>query len=130
MITFQAFRYAAISRFSLVRVVTLIACVAQFPVSAADANKKKFEVPAGDAAVTLKQFSEQSGTEVVYMVDNVRGEKTRPVSGMFVPRDALLTMLDGTALVSSEDSSTGALVIGRKYVPDPKEAQAEPSRRA
>ena len=43
---------------------------------AADQAKKNYQLPAGDAAVTLKRFSEQSGEQIVYPVDVVRGVQT------------------------------------------------------
>src|SRR5688572_7612610 len=53
----------------------------------AEAPRKLYNLPAGDAAPTLKQFAADSGEQIVYMVDNVRGEKTNSVSGEFVARE-------------------------------------------
>ncbi|HWA25015.1 MAG TPA: TonB-dependent receptor plug domain-containing protein [Lacunisphaera sp.] len=74
---------------------------------------RKFQLPGGDAAVTLKRFVRQSGEQVVYLVDSVRGVTTQAVQGEFTPRDALQRMLEGTPLAALEDARTGALTINR-----------------
>ncbi len=75
---------------------------------------KIFHLPEGDALVTLKQFVEQSGEQVVYFVDKVRGVTTRPVQGRMTARAALEVMLQGTSLEAVQDEGTGALsVVGR-----------------
>ena len=40
---------------------------------ATEAGKQTFNLPRGDAAVTLKQFAAAAGTPIVYLVDRVRG---------------------------------------------------------
>ncbi|MCX6951248.1 MAG: TonB-dependent receptor [Verrucomicrobia bacterium] len=80
---------------------------------AADAPKKSFQIPAGDAVVTLKRFSEQSGEQIVYPVDAVRGIQTKAVSGDLTARDALDRLLSGTELRVVQDAKTGALAIQR-----------------
>ncbi len=81
---------------------------------AAPAEKRIFNLPRGDAAVTLKQFAAAAGTPIVYLVDRVRGAATNAVSGEFTPRDALERMLAGSALEAAQDAATGALVVSRK----------------
>ncbi len=80
---------------------------------AADAAKKNYQVSAGDAAVTLKQFSEQSGEQIVYPVDAVSGVRTNAVSGELAARDALARLVAGTELRVVQDASTGALAVNR-----------------
>jgi catecholate siderophore receptor len=82
-------------------------------VSAAVAEKQ-YNIRTGDAAVTLAQFAAQSGEQLVYLVDNVRGEKTNAVAGRFTAGRALEQMLQGTALAVTQDDTSGALVVGRK----------------
>ncbi|WP_414660193.1 TonB-dependent receptor [Horticoccus sp. 23ND18S-11] len=83
---------------------------------AAPAEKRAFNLPRGDAAVTLKQFAAAAGTPIVYLVDRVRGTTTNAVSGEFTPREALERMLAGSALEAAQDAATGALVVSRKRV--------------
>src|SRR4051794_16018155 len=70
--------------------------------------RKNFRLPSGDAAVILKRFVEQSGEQVVYLVNSVRGVATQAVQGEFTSREALQKMLASTSLVMREDERTGA----------------------
>ncbi len=82
----------------------------------ASAPARTFELPADDASVTLKRFSEQSGEQIVYPVDRVRGVRTNPVTGEWSPRAALERMLAGTELRVVQDGDTGALAVRREPV--------------
>ena len=77
--------YPALLR-RLAGVLLLFVC---FPAFGADAAARRdFRLSGGDAAVTLKQFTEQSGEQVMYLVDSVRGVTTRAVRGRHAPREA------------------------------------------
>src|SRR5688572_13789078 len=65
---------------------------------AAQPAKRAFDLAANDAAVSLKVFIEQSGHDVVYPADTVRGTRTNPVKGTFTPKEAIDRMLAGTRL--------------------------------
>lgn len=80
---------------------------------AAESSRKTYKLPAGDAAVTLKRFSEQSGEQIVYPVDAVRGVQTNAVSGEYAARDALDRLVAGTELRVVQDEKTGALAVSR-----------------
>ncbi len=88
-----------------------LACITGLP--AADSPRRVFEIPAGDAALTLKQFSDQSGEQVIYPVDRVRGLRTHAVTGALPAREALERMLAGTGLAVVVDPRTGAIAIGQ-----------------
>lgn len=94
--------------------VALFAFGAAFAAAIEPPSTVRFDVPAGEASATLKQFSEQSGQTVVYLVDTVRGVKTGAVKGQFTARDALNRMLAGTELVLVEDPKSGALAVTRQ----------------
>ena len=91
---------------------------------AADAAKKTYDVPAGDAATTLRQFGDQSGEQVVFPVDQVRGVKTNAVKGELTAREALNRMVGGTDLVVAQDK-TGALAVNRLAPPPTRAAAAD-----
>ena len=97
--------------------------------SGATAVRKSYDVQGGDAAATLTQFARHSGCQIVYLVENVRGEKTQPVRGEYAALDALRVMLAGTALFAVQDESTGALVVSRKR-PAPAQKELEASERS
>ena len=85
--------------------------------SAADQAKKSYQLPAGDAAATLKRFSELSGEQIVYPVDVVRGVQTNALSGELTAREALDRLIAGTDLRVVQDASSGALAINRVASP-------------
>lgn len=87
--------------------------------------ERTFDIPAGDAAATLKQFSTQSGEQLLYTPADVAAVKTLPVKGAFTSRAALERMVAGTDLVVAQDRSTGALALRRVAV---VEAKNDPSR--
>lgn len=88
-------------------------------VFSADGNTRvqPYDIPAGDAVTTLRQFVRISKAQVLYFTDDVRGIRTNAIKGMFPAVDALRFMLDGTALTSSFDATSGAISINRKTAP-------------
>lgn len=98
------------------RVLTLgmvISVLASPALRAADLTRKVYDIPRGDAATTLKQFVEQSGEQVVFLVEKVRGVTTNAIRGEYVARTALDQMLSGTDLYALQDDKTSALVVNR-----------------
>lgn len=83
---------------------------------AADVSRKAFDIPAGAAATTLKQFSAQAGGPLLYTADAVAGVSTNAVKGVLAPPDALNQMLDGTRLVGRRDQATGGLSVTRRPI--------------
>jgi len=81
--------------------------------AANSAVKRRYQLEAGDAATTLKQFVEQSGQQVIFVVPTVRGVTTNPVSGEFTAREALERMVEKTKLLIFEDPQSGALTLNR-----------------
>lgn len=91
--------------------MALVCSVSAF---SAEAAKKRFDVPAGEAASTLKVFANQAGGLLLYSADAVAGVTTNAVRGDFSPQDALDQMLDGTRLTSRRDAATGGLSVTRR----------------
>lgn len=118
---------------ALLLVVLLGLSVVVRPLAAAEAARRTFTLAAGDAAETLKAFSQQAGEQLVFLVDTVRGEKTAPLSGQYTPREALDRLLTGTQLVAAQDQETGALSVGRRstsQAPSAPAPQRPPASRA
>ncbi len=84
-----------------------------------------FDLPKGGAEVTLKLFVQQSGEEVVYLVDPVRGIQTAAVKGRMTAYEALRKMLAGTTLGQSKDPVTGALAIAVRPLPQARARASE-----
>ncbi|MEM9157926.1 MAG: STN domain-containing protein [Verrucomicrobiota bacterium] len=72
---------------------------------------RDFELPAGNAAQTLKQFAKQAEVEIIFNADSVKGVQTNAVRGAMSPRLALEAMVKGTLLAVDQDRETGAYAI-------------------
>lgn len=77
------------------------------------AEPKTFDIPSGDAAETLRLFVEQSGAQVVFFLNKLRGVTTQSVHGAFTARAALERMLANTPLYAVQDERTHALIVNR-----------------
>lgn len=88
-----------------------------------------FNLPAGDAARTLKQFAAQAQREILFPVQRIDGVQTNAVQGELTVREGLDRLLAGTELRAIEDARTGALVVRRVDDPNaPRAAQTESDR--
>ena len=90
------------------------------------AAKRAFDLSAGDATVTLRQFVEVSGAQVIYLFPSVHGVVTNPVRGDFTPVEALTAMLANTGLHHVEEKQTGALMITRVAASKPPATPPSP----
>ena len=85
-------------------------------VHASDAARQRFDLPAGDAASTLRQLSEASQREILFAAEVVRGVRTNAVRGELTALEAGNRMLSGTRLVAMQDEKSGALAVRRREV--------------
>jgi hypothetical protein len=74
---------------------------------------REFNIPAGDAAATLRQLSAQAGVELLYSTETVAGVRTRPVQGRLSPPEALAQLLRDTPLQAQRHPATGGYAIIR-----------------
>ncbi len=77
----------------------------------------RYAIPAGDAVTTLDAFARQSGQQLVYLVENVRGQTTRAIRGEFTALAALERMLAGTDLTVLRDGPAGPMSVARRAEP-------------
>lgn len=84
-----------------------------------DSATRTFDVPAGDAHITLKQFAQQARLELLYSAREIEGTRTNPIKGDFTPREALSKMLNGTKLIATPGRNRGAVAVTR--APDPND---------
>ncbi len=83
------------------------------------AQTRSFDLEAGDAKTTLREFARQARLDVVMDRRDVQGVQTNEVSGLLEPRIALERMLEGTLLVFKEDLESGAFAVTRSEIPSP-----------
>ncbi len=103
------FRYLAAA--ILAATVCLVAIVAP-----AQAQNQHFQIAAGDLGQALDAYIHQTGRQLIYRVDDVRGAHSPGVQGDMSADDALAALLSGTGFSSRSDSS-GAQAIVRADSP-------------
>ncbi len=104
------------------RTLACVGLLVSADLQAAETASRVFSITAGNAKATLKQFAAQSGEQVLYSPDDIRGVQTRAVSGEHVPLTALQQMLAGTSLQARQDAKTKAIsIIARPSSRDPPE---------
>ncbi|NBR58700.1 MAG: hypothetical protein EBT89_06025, partial [Opitutaceae bacterium] len=84
-------------------------CALAFTLVSHAADVKHFSISAASATAAIKDFSSQSGSEVLVPTDAVTGINTQAVKGDMTARQALEQMVAGTDLVVIQDEKTGAL---------------------
>jgi outer membrane receptor protein involved in Fe transport len=87
-----------------------VATLAVAPLARADSPARVIDIPAGDLSAALDLLSKQTGTEVIYRPDQVKGVKTPGVHGTLSTEAAAKKLLEGSGLDVSTDS-TGAVLI-------------------
>ena len=96
------------------------------PLVAAEAAKRTYDLPAGDAEQALRTFSQQSGKGVIAATDLVRGVTTNAVKGEFSAAEALDQMLIGTGLIGTEDRRSGTFAVRKETSVEAKNAPGRP----
>jgi iron complex outermembrane recepter protein len=76
------------------------------------ANPADFDLPAQPAADALLAFSQQSGTDVLFSSDELRGKTSNAVRGRYEPEEALADLLKGTDF-SARRKNKGKYVVTR-----------------
>lgn len=89
-----------------------IACSLSVCAGAIADTPHHIEVPAGDLSAALEMVSKKAGVELVFNPQQLRGLRTKGVSGDLSPQDAVRKLLEGTKLELRIDPVTGAMMIG------------------
>ena len=77
---------------------------------AAQAQDLTFDIGAGDLKSALEAYAKQTGQQLVYQPDDVKGRNTPGVHGSMTSEQALTALLAGTGLKVNKDAS-GAIAI-------------------
>lgn len=110
---------------AIIRMLALGALL-QLVAQAAEATKRNYNLPAGDAAAAFRQFSDVSGKEILFAAETVRGVRTSAVQGEFTPVEALDRLVAGTDLRVVQDEKTGALAVRRATAVQPETSPKAP----
>src|ERR1700733_11918418 len=94
----------------------LAATVCVVAMAAPQIQNQHFQIAAGDLADALDAYIHQSGRQLIYRVDDLRGVRSPGVQGDMSTDAALAALLSGTGFSSRTDSS-GAVAIVRSDAP-------------
>jgi outer membrane receptor protein involved in Fe transport len=85
-----------------------------------------FHIEAGEASLTLNEFSRQASLQLLFDYNIVRGRRTRAISGEYVAPAALAKMLADTGLVFDfvNDRTLAVTVVTHETVPGSAVAEA------
>ena len=76
----------------------------------AQAQTRSFEIPSGDLRSALEAYAAQSGVQLVYKIEDVRGLSTKGVKKSASSEEVLQNLLEGTPLKVRRDAA-GAVVL-------------------
>jgi len=97
------------------------AALALLVVGAARAQPRGYDIPAESLSQALRDYGRQSGLQIIFTEDLVRGRSAPGVRGSLEPAEALKILLGGTGL-HAESTPSGVVMIVRD--PGPQSAAA------
>lgn len=97
--------------------ITWLLALSAVATAAENDAKKAFDIPAGNAAHALRQFSVQSGAQVIFLEEALEGARTNALKGAFTPTEAIGRLLYGTRLKAAHDRESGSFAVSRAPVP-------------
>ena len=97
----------------------------------------RVDVPAGDLAVALDAYARQSGTQLVYRADQLKGARSAGVQGQPASPQALDALLKGSGYRAQRDASGAVVIVPQAATKpaaaapaSPRAAQAAPAQAA
>jgi iron complex outermembrane receptor protein len=89
--------------------IVALACLISASALALADEARQVNVPAGNLIEGLESLAKQCGVDVIYPSSELKGLKTRGVSGTLEPKEAFRKLIEGTALILKEQGN--ALLI-------------------
>ncbi|WP_417474829.1 TonB-dependent receptor domain-containing protein [Luteimonas mephitis] len=112
------------------------ACLLAMSAYAQAEPARPINIPASDLAAALDSLAKQSGTQLIYRADQLRGKRTRGVQGNLPADAALDRLLKDTGYVPRRDASGAVIIVKgeqhaqaapRPAAPPPPPPAAEPA---
>ena len=100
---------------SLRRLVLALACSAALAAQAQTATR--INVPAGDLAAALAAYASQTGTQLIYRADQLRGAHSNGLRGQAASPQALDALLAGSGFRAQHDASGAVLIVPAASAP-------------
>ncbi len=105
----------------LLGIVAITAAAAGTVIQAAET--RVFNIPPGELAPALESLAKETGLELVFRPDELRGIRTQGVSGNLSPQEAVAKLIHGTNL-RIKTNSAGAILISTTRSVTPAEPTA------
>ena len=104
---------------AVVAATALLLCLA-----AQAQNARPIDIPAGELKAALDAYAAQTGQQLVYRVDDVKGLRSNGAKGELTPDNALQLLLQGTRLKTKRDGEKAVVIfVGEAVAPDDEAAQ-------
>ncbi len=100
-----------ITRKTSPRAAALVGAVAMLLAGAAQAQGMQFDIPAGDLKAVLDSYIRQTGQQIVFRSDDLKGKRSKGVHGTMSTDQALDALLADTGLELRRDASGAVVVI-------------------
>ncbi|MGH8210408.1 MAG: TonB-dependent receptor domain-containing protein [Steroidobacteraceae bacterium] len=107
----------------LKKIVLLLAATALAMLGATShaQEARDFNIPPGELAPALEALAKQSGLDLIFQSDELKGIRTQGVRGNLTPREALHRLIEGTRLSIRTDSAGAILISTRPPAPATQE---------
>ncbi|PZQ29894.1 MAG: TonB-dependent receptor [Stenotrophomonas acidaminiphila] len=100
-----------------VRMLLLSAACSAALAAQAQAAPGRIDLPAGELTTALNTLAKQSGTQLVYRADQLKGRRTSGVQGAATPDQALDRLLQGSGFQAKRDASGAVLIVQADATP-------------
>ncbi|WP_077037112.1 TonB-dependent receptor [Pelomonas sp. KK5] len=92
-------------------------CAAVLCAAAQGQAARRFDIAAGDLKAALEAYAAQSGVQLIYKLEDVRGRTTKGVHSELPPADALRLLLEGSSLSVRTDASGAMMLFAEPAAP-------------
>jgi len=106
-------------------VVLALACCVSMAASAQPDEPRRLDIPAGELIDALDVLARQSGAELIYRADQLRGVQTRGARGRLSVEAALELLLEGSGLTVRKDPSGAILIVRQDQQASPDSSSDE-----
>ncbi len=98
--------------------------------TSAEAQVQSFKIPAGMLQVALDEYVRQSGTQLVYRVDELAAAHSPGVQGTITPEAALQALLAGSGFEERRDISGAVAIVSSRSSSKPPVSPSKATRLA
>ncbi|MBS0460934.1 MAG: TonB-dependent receptor [Proteobacteria bacterium] len=106
--------------------IVLLSLACSLALAAQAQSSSPLTIPAGDLATALDAYARQSGTQVIYRSDQLKGARSPGLTGQAASPQALDALLKGSGFTAQRDASGAVLIVPARPAPPSKPAKPAP----